>query len=186
MTSCWDTSNTATKESDITKCLSDHKISVVNAKFWCQSLKIKEQRLLSTLAQQTMTITVEEIYYGKGCQVFQWQWPPWTRIQCNEKTECVLSKRIEESFCQKEKLLTSYYTFPLTFKTWHLNGMEPVHMSPLRLLKCTLGRKENTKWSKQGTLRDGTESPVSLFPFKIPFRSQTSHVTLTSRQPPAH
>lgn len=48
MTICWDASNIATKEFDITKCLSDHKTSAVNVKFCCQSLEIKEQGLLST------------------------------------------------------------------------------------------------------------------------------------------
>lgn len=36
-------------EFDITKCFSDYKTLVVNAKFWCQSLEIKEQGLLLAL-----------------------------------------------------------------------------------------------------------------------------------------
>lgn len=47
-TSCWDTSNEATVESDITQYLSERQV------FWCQSLEIKAEGVLSTY-WQTMT-----------------------------------------------------------------------------------------------------------------------------------
>ena len=92
--------------------------------FGSSHLKSKRTGLfLLSAASHWQTMTVGGIYYGRGCQVFQWQWPPWTRIQHSEKTGCVSSESV---FIMEEE---KHSTLPLIFEIRHLNEVTPVRIA---------------------------------------------------------